>query len=422
MSSVSFRFLPACAAHAAWLVVAPGGVSRAGSSVFQASGRLRRHGIGAAPIGGIRFRRQRLVDPQFAGRRACERSARRWPQSWRRRSRSDLPAGELAVGAHVEHQLGRVLGDFFGDRGRPRWADRPFAPWPRLRSPWPWSILHDDVGGFPLSQSAAARKSNATNGSATSSVGHLRSHGTAPSPTVASPSATIFQLADFCATVGRQRNTGLRSDLRESRSSRTNRRPAGCRASQTEIGAVKPSLRLATIFRFIEPFAHQRATFGSTISIRDGGFVGHRRRRAVRLYWFQTSMLFWPSRTARCSLAQMPSTLHVGIDRTANHVNQRRPAGASGAAVEQHRHVARGAPIGSVSTVTPAAGLRTPGSGRRQSAARAAVIIKAMRLPLATGATMSMYWLPLVQPQGQQRLDRRRPPRDRHSWDHPASR
>src|SRR5439155_9157759 len=89
-----------------------------------------------------------------------------------------------------------------------------------------------------------------------------------PLPTVAVPSTAVFHLRTWAlpaALIGISTSfwfSGMTTDDAEPT-------PGGLNSGRIVIGAVKPGLRSATIFRFIDPFCTSGA-FGSTMLILNG--------------------------------------------------------------------------------------------------------------------------------------------------------
>src|SRR5207249_4199861 len=126
--------------------------------------------------------------------------------------------------------------------------------------------------------------------------------------------------------------------------------PGGFHGKLTAIGALKPSLRWATTFRFIVP-PRTIGTFGSTTSMENGAssVTATASLSTVRA---QNGMLFWP----RTSSEVWPNSEGIGtLGSTCFPVTRARVAatGASAAAVNRTGKVPTLAAIVSACTATP---------------------------------------------------------------------
>src|SRR5205807_7211634 len=108
----------------------------------------------------------------------------------------------------------------------------------------------------------------ATNGGATSIVASCDDTHTGPLPTVATPRTAVFHLrtwafgAALTTSVVSVWFAAMVAEVAELT-------PGGLNSGTMVIGAVKPGLRSATTFKFIEPFCTS-GTFGSTMLILNG--------------------------------------------------------------------------------------------------------------------------------------------------------
>ena len=237
-----------------------------------ASRRRRRRRRRRRPAGGGgRLRRQRHVDPQLAAADVVHAPARRSrvTTTWQNRFLC-CPAGAVGVDRDRERDLLRVLRDLqLRRRHLRRQADRA-SP-----SPCP----SNGVATVHLARTSAcpcpARRPPRSMVERHERRRDLdrRQLATTPTPARCRPSAVAehrrLPLPHRRAAVGVHREQHFVLPLRDRRPPTPSRRPAGCTAGTTVIGALKPGCRSATIFRFIDPLCTS-GTFGSTIAILNG--------------------------------------------------------------------------------------------------------------------------------------------------------
>ena len=188
------------------------------------------------------------------------------------------------------------------------------------------------------------------------------------------------------AAVGVDRDDGLVLPLGDRRRRPTSRRPAGSRAAQTAIGALKPSLRCATTFRPIDP-PRTSGHLGLDDLDRERGLLGHGDRQAVDRPGPERDVVLPEDELGRLS-ANSEGTSSFGSTGLPVDAASEPASGASALAVNRTGTVAGWRPSRRPRSPRPAGSLRPRCSGRRRSRPRPALTRIAWRFPRGTATAI----------------------------------